>query len=114
MNERQHLDEANIHRERRKAGNRALLALILGVVLFPVAAILVLATCGCLIGCAQTGCYGGPQQCDVYMIAGSIVGLMCILSFLASLMFYLRYAELKGRIKKLEHGEADEPKYPGF
>ena len=114
MKKEQHLDETSIKRERRKAGNRALLALILGLVLFPVAAILVLVTFGCLIGCAQTGSSEDLRHCDVYMVVSCIVGLTSIFSFLASLMFYLRYAELKGRIKNLERGEADKPKYPGF
>jgi hypothetical protein len=109
------VDDMDYEDEARKARNRALQSLCMGLGLVIISAFVFFG--------AGAVWYSGPDSSMGAIIAvlvfGGIVGFVAICVLLAALSFLIQYAELKMRSKDatyketLEDENADEPKYPG-
>ena len=102
------VDDIDYQEEALKARNRALITLIIGLILSPIAAFLVFAAPG-----SGAGNIEAIPVAITIMVIGGIAGFASVFLFLAALLFLVQYVGLKWHIKNPEREEADKPKYPG-
>lgn len=81
-------------KEALKARNRALVTLIIGLVLIPIAAFFFLAAADTL-----NRSPGNEAAFIAFVVAIGIAGLASLILLLAALIFFDQYLDLKGRIK---------------
>jgi len=97
--------DIDYEKEARESRNSAVVALIIGLLLIPTAALLIFA--------AGASGLGGPDNWNwttfiVFLVLGGIAGLTSIILLISAFMSFSRHAELKGHIKNPVRKETEE------
>lgn len=96
------VDDMDYEEEALKARNRALITLIIGLILIPIAAFLVFAGWG-----SAAGNIDAIPVAITFMVIAGIAGFASVFLFLAALLFLVQYVGLKRYIKNPKRGEAE-------
>ena len=102
------MDEDELGQQMRRFRKRSKTALIIGLSLVPVSAILLVASGVVLITCTHSEHW---EQCWIavlLMVIGGVAGLASVFTLIASLMFYLKHKELKGYTDNQSSDDSNE------